>query len=81
MQWAVDLLQRERADGRLKMEPPLYANLITGFDYLETSNRRILDHGWVNFPLGLAVYLYYILNYSGFLIQTMIDIKAHSNNI
>jgi hypothetical protein len=50
--WAVHLLQKEKNAGRYKIEPPVYANLIQSFEYLETSNRRIFDHGWVNFPLG-----------------------------
>ena len=52
MLWAVNLIQKERLAGRVKIEPPVYANLIQGFEALETSNRRIFDHGWVNFPLG-----------------------------
>ena len=35
------------------MDPPVFACLITSFDYLENCNRRIFNHGWVNFPLGL----------------------------
>jgi hypothetical protein len=27
----------------------------TSFEYIETSNRRIFDHGWVNFPLGSSL--------------------------
>ena len=55
--WAINLLQSERASGRLKIEPPVYANLISSFDYIETSNRRIFDHGWVNFPLGESTHV------------------------
>jgi len=52
--WAVNLLQKERLAGRIKMEAPPYATLIAGFDQIEMSNRKILDHGWVNFPLGIV---------------------------
>ena len=46
------LVERERTSGRLKMDPPIFANLISSFDYLEGCNRKIFNHGWVNFPLG-----------------------------
>jgi hypothetical protein len=50
--WAVSLLQQERSAGRYKPEAAVYVNLINAFEYLEISNRRILNHGWVNFPFG-----------------------------
>ena len=52
--WAINLLQKEKATGRFQIEPPVYASLISSFEYIETSNRRIFDHGWVNFPLGIS---------------------------
>ena len=53
--WITTLLQKERFSGRLKIEPPLYANLISSIDYLESCNRSILNYAWVNFPLGKIV--------------------------
>ena len=50
--WIIQLVQTERFSGRLKMEPPLYANLIASIDYLENCNRSILNYAWVNIPLG-----------------------------
>jgi hypothetical protein len=50
--WAINLLQKERTEGRLKIEATIYANIINSFEYLETCNRRIFNHGWVNFPFG-----------------------------
>jgi hypothetical protein len=50
--WAVHLLQKERTEGRLKIEATIYANIINSFEYLETCNRKIFNHGWVNFPFG-----------------------------
>ena len=49
-----------------QIEAPVYANLVTSFEYLEILNRKILNYGWVNFPLAytqvatLSVYAYLI---------------------
>ena len=50
--WAMNLLQKARTDGKIKVEPPIYSNMISAFDYLEDCNRKIFNHGWVNFPLA-----------------------------
>ncbi len=50
--WAVSLLRQERSAGRYNPEAAVFVNLINAFEYLEISNRRILNHGWVNFPFG-----------------------------
>lgn len=50
--WAVNLLQRERSAGRITIEAPNFARLIEAFDYIDSCNRQIFNHGWVNFPLG-----------------------------
>ena len=48
----------------LQIEAPVYANLVSSFEYLEVANRKILNYGWVNFPLAytqvatLSVYAY-----------------------
>ena len=47
------------------MEAPVWANLVGAFEYLETCNRKILNHGWVNFPVAytqvctLSVFAYF----------------------
>ena len=47
-----------------QIEAPVYANLVSSFEYLEISNRKILNYGWVNFPLAytqianFSVYMY-----------------------
>ena len=46
------LLERARTEGKLTIEAPVWANLVSSFEYLETSNRKILNHGWVNFPVA-----------------------------
>ena len=50
--WALKLIQRARTEGKITIEPPVYANLISSFDYIEGCNRKILNYGWINFPLA-----------------------------
>ena len=50
--WSLKLIQRARSEGKITIEAPVYASLVSGFDYIETSNRKILNYGWVNFPLA-----------------------------
>jgi len=52
MLWALKLVQRARTEGKITIEPPVYASLVSGFDFIEESNRKILNYGWVNFPLA-----------------------------
>ena len=48
----MNLLQKARMDGKITIEAPVYANLISAFDYIEDRNRKIFNLGWVNFPLA-----------------------------
>ena len=63
--WAMNLITQARTEGKIKVEAPVYSNLISAFDYLENCNRRIFNHGWVNFPLAytqvatLSVFAYF----------------------
>ena len=50
--WASKLLQKARTQGKVTIEPPVFANLISSLDYVEGCNRKILNYGWVNFPLA-----------------------------
>ena len=50
--WAVNLIQKGEKDGKLIIKAPVYANLISAFDYLEDRNRSLFNHGWINFPLA-----------------------------
>ena len=44
---------------------------MSGFDYIEATNRKILNYGWVNFPLAytqvatLSVYAYELASLLG----------------
>ena len=63
--WAMKLLARARQEGKVQIEPPIFANLQSSFDSIETANRKILNYGWVNFPLAyvqvasFSVFLYF----------------------
>eukprot|EP00095_Tigriopus_kingsejongensis_P001212 maker-scaffold1592_size34625-snap-gene-0.5 protein:Tk01212 transcript:maker-scaffold1592_size34625-snap-gene-0.5-mRNA-1 annotation:"PREDICTED: bestrophin-1-like" len=50
--WALRLIQDARTKGRINIEPPIFASLVGQFDKIDTSNRKILNYGWVNFPLA-----------------------------
>ena len=50
--WAMNLIQKARTEGKITIEAPVYASLISAFDYLEDCNRKIFNHGWINFPLA-----------------------------
>jgi len=64
--WALKLLCRARKLGKVTLEPPIYANLVTSFEYIEDCNRKILNYGWVEFPLAytqvatISVYAYFL---------------------
>ena len=55
-----------RIEQKVTIEAPIFANLQSSFDGLEQANRKILNYGWVNFPLAyvqvatVSVYLYFI---------------------
>ena len=55
-----------RIDKKVTIEAPIFANLQSSFDGLEQANRKILNYGWVNFPLAyvqvatISVYVYFI---------------------
>ena len=51
--------------GEVTLEPPVYANFVTTLEYIEDCNRKILNYGWVEFPLAytqvatFSVYAYF----------------------
>jgi hypothetical protein len=66
MLWAMKLLTKARSEGKVKIEAPIFGNLISSFEAIETANRKILNYGWVNFPLAytqvatISVYIYFL---------------------
>ena len=52
--WALNLVVHARENGKIKIKPPEYTNLISTFDYLESRNRALFNHGWINFPLAYS---------------------------
>lgn len=64
--WALKLIQKARSDKKIEIEAPVYASLVGSFDYIDTCNRKILNYGWVNFPLAytqvatLSVFMYVV---------------------
>ena len=65
--WACSAIQRARTEGQIKIEPPVFANLISSFDYIEAANRKMLNYGWINFPLKytqivtISILLYFLV--------------------
>jgi len=65
LMWAMKILARAKSDGKIKIEPPCYANLQGSFEKIESVNRKLLRYAWVNFPLAytqvanLAVLTYF----------------------
>ena len=63
--WALKLLRKARQMGKVELEGPIYANLAGSFEDLEQSNRKILNYGWLEFPLAytqvatFSVYAYF----------------------
>lgn len=82
--WALKLIQKARSENKIQIEPPVYASLVSSFDYLEQCNRTLLNYGWVNFPLAytqvatLSVFAYFLT--SLFAAQFLIPQEGGSDN-
>ena len=76
--WAINLLtSADNSDKHsLRIESPVFANLLKGIDKIEANNRKLLNYGWVNFPLAYTQ----VIMTSHFTFGTtgiMIPIKTH----
>ena len=50
--WAMKLLAKAKAEDKITIDPPSYANLQGSFEKIESVNRKLLRYAWVNFPLA-----------------------------
>ena len=66
LMWALKLLSKARRDKKIEIEAPIFGQIQSKFEEMEISNRKILNYGWVNFPLAytqvahFSVYLYFL---------------------
>ena len=67
--WAIRLLTSAHEDDKnmRRLESPVFANLLSAIDKIEANNRKLLNYGWVNFPLAYTQ----IANFSVFMYVTV----------
>lgn len=64
--WSLKLLSRARSEGKVTIEAPVFGHMINGINKIESQNRKILNYGWVNFPLAytqvatVSVFMYFL---------------------
>ena len=64
--WALKLLSKARRDKKIEIEAPMFCQIQSKIEEIEKSNRKILNYGWVNFPLAytqvahFSVYFYFV---------------------
>ena len=51
MVWAINLIIQAKNKGKIKLDPPILASIQSGFEDIETQNRKLLNYSWVNYPL------------------------------
>ena len=51
MVWAINLIVQAKNKGKIKLDPPILASIQSGFEDIETQNRKLLNYSWVNYPL------------------------------
>ena len=52
--WAIKELTSADEDNKksCRLDSPVFANLLRAIDKIEANNRKLLNYGWVNFPLA-----------------------------
>ena len=50
--WAMKLLSKARRDKKIEIEAAIFGQIQNKFEEIEKLNRKILNYGWVNFPLA-----------------------------
>ena len=69
--WALKLLTKARNDGKIKIEAPIFGQLQASLDEIDKSNRKVLNYGWVNFPVAytqvatFSVHVYFLAGLFG----------------
>ena len=64
--WASKLITKARAEKKITISPPEFATLQKALCDIESVNLKILNYGWVNFPMAyvhvanISVYLYFL---------------------
>ena len=58
--WAMKLLGKAKEQGKIKIDPPIYAQLQGNFQEIEDVNRKLLRYSWINFPLSYTQVLFYV---------------------
>jgi len=60
IKWAIQLLTsaHENDKNMRRLESPVFANLLSAIDKIEANNRKLLNYGWVNFPLAYTQVIY-----------------------
>ena len=89
LMWALKLLRKARKEKKIEIEAPIFGQIQTRFEEIEKLNRKVLNHGWVNFPLAytqvahFSIYLYFLAALFGrqYLIPSSeeIDTKTFQN--
>ena len=51
MVWAINQITQAKNNGKIKFDPPILASLMSGFEGIESQNRKLLNYSWVNYPL------------------------------
>ena len=51
MVWAINLITQANNKGKIKLDPPILASLLSGFEDIESQYRKLFNYSWVNFPL------------------------------
>ena len=50
--WAMKLIAKARKEKRVEIEAPIFSNLQNTFAVIEGNNRKLLNYGWINFPMA-----------------------------
>ena len=60
--WAIKLLTEAGKKDFIRLESPVFASLLSAIDKIESDNRKLLNYGWVNFPLAYTQVGIYVLH-------------------